>query len=295
MEDLNQRQLVLLVILVSFVTSIATGIITVSLLDYAPPIVTEKVERVIERTVEYVSPAEEEKQEAPVTEIREIVEQRIIDRGDDVIIETEKLSRPLSVLVFNKEGGFRNRGVIISESMVLFPFVSDKDSVFDIKIKEKEDLVEVKVLFSSVNGFSVASISSDDEEEKFLFSSVLNSTPNRGATVLHIGGDQEKEELYVGRVSWLGTDEEDSVVLIGTDGITSATQGSFLVNLKGDIWGVQVSGVMGEYLPVSVVSKAIEDYSNGEEGENVVFEGLENENETDSDSSTDTESEESQG
>jgi hypothetical protein len=293
MEDLNQRQLVLLVILVSFVTSIATGIITVSLLDYAPPIVTEKVERVIERTVEYVSPKEEEKQEEPVTEIREIVEQRIIDRGDDVIIETEKLSRPLSVLVFNREGVFRNRGVIISESMVLFPFVSDKDSVFDVKIKEREDLVEVTVLFSSVNGFSVASISSDDEEEKFLFSSVLDSTPNRGATVLHIGGDQEKEELYVGRVSWLGTDEEESLALIGTDGITSVTQGSFLVNLKGDIWGVQVSGVVGEYLPVSVVSKAIEDYSNGEESENVVFEGLEEENETDSD--TPTESEESQG
>ena len=294
MEDLNQRQLVLLVILVSFVTSIATGIITVSLLDYAPPIVTQKVERVIERTVEYVSPKEEEQEEAPVTEIREIVEQRIIDRGDDIIIETDKLLRPLSVLVFNKEQQFKNRGVIISEDMVLLPFVSEKDSVFDIKIKDREDLVEVSVLFSSVNGFSVASTLPDNEDEKFLFSKDLNSTPNRGATVLHIGGDEEKEELYVGRVSWLERDEDERTVLVGTDGIGSTGLGSFLVNLTGEIWGVQVDEVVGEYLPISIVNKAIEDYRNGEESQDVVFDGLEKDEEDES-STENEEKEESQG
>jgi len=36
-EGLSKSQLILLTILVNFVTSVATGILTVSLLDYAPP------------------------------------------------------------------------------------------------------------------------------------------------------------------------------------------------------------------------------------------------------------------
>src|SRR3989344_1915088 len=64
LEDLNKSQLILLTVLVNFVTSVATGILTVSLLDTAPAIVTQTVNKIVEHTVETVA------QVAPATVVQ---------------------------------------------------------------------------------------------------------------------------------------------------------------------------------------------------------------------------------
>lgn len=53
-EELSKAQLILLTILVNFVMSVATSIMTVSLLDQASPVVTQAISRVVDRTVERV-------------------------------------------------------------------------------------------------------------------------------------------------------------------------------------------------------------------------------------------------
>src|ERR1700749_1538935 len=54
-EDLSKSQLLLLTVLVNFVTSIATGVLTVSLLDQAPATVTQTVNQIVDHTIETIA------------------------------------------------------------------------------------------------------------------------------------------------------------------------------------------------------------------------------------------------
>ena len=55
-EQLSKAQVVLLTLLITFVTSIATGIVTVSLMQQAPPAIAQTVNRVVEHTIEKIVP-----------------------------------------------------------------------------------------------------------------------------------------------------------------------------------------------------------------------------------------------
>ncbi len=55
-EKLTKSQIVLLTLLVSFVTSIATGIVTISLVDQAPTAITQSVSRIVRETVQSAVP-----------------------------------------------------------------------------------------------------------------------------------------------------------------------------------------------------------------------------------------------
>ena len=57
-KDLNKSQLILLAVLLSFITSIATGITTVTLMQQAPASVTVPVNRIIRQTVEKIQQVE---------------------------------------------------------------------------------------------------------------------------------------------------------------------------------------------------------------------------------------------
>lgn len=80
MEHLNKQQLILLALLVSFVTSVATGIVTVSLMDQAPQGITQTINRVVEKTIERVV-TEPAKQTAAV-----VTKETVVVKADDLVI-----------------------------------------------------------------------------------------------------------------------------------------------------------------------------------------------------------------
>ena len=56
MEHLTKAQIVLLTLFVSFVSSMATGIVVVTLMQQAPEPVLQSITRVVEKTIEKVVP-----------------------------------------------------------------------------------------------------------------------------------------------------------------------------------------------------------------------------------------------
>jgi len=77
-EELSKSQLLLLTLLVNFVVAIATSIVTVSLLQEAPPVITQTVNRIVERTVETIVP------DSPTQVVTR--EQTVVVKEEDLVI-----------------------------------------------------------------------------------------------------------------------------------------------------------------------------------------------------------------
>src|SRR3989344_7555995 len=111
LEQLNKSQIILLTLLISFVTSIATGIVTVSLMEQAPPAFTQTVNRIVERTVEKVVPAGQAA--SAVT-----TEKTVVVKESDLIVEAVKKMTPSLVQVYSQasEPVFLGLGIVLDGS-----------------------------------------------------------------------------------------------------------------------------------------------------------------------------------
>lgn len=96
-EHLSKSQIILLTLLVSFVTSIATGIVTVSLMEQAPPVVAQTVNRVIERTIQTVASSTPAKAQAATVVTQE---KTIIVNESQLISDAVKKIEPSIVRVY---------------------------------------------------------------------------------------------------------------------------------------------------------------------------------------------------
>jgi hypothetical protein len=111
-EQLSKSQIVLLTLLVSFVTSIATGIVTVSLMDQAPPVVAQTVNRVIEHTVQTVVPGQ-----AAATAVTQ--EKTVVVKESDLISQAINHINPSVIRLYSSDATsptFLGLGVVLDAS-----------------------------------------------------------------------------------------------------------------------------------------------------------------------------------
>ncbi|MDO8522154.1 MAG: hypothetical protein Q7S08_02610 [bacterium] len=118
-EHLSKSQIVLLTLLVSFVTSIATGIVTVSLMEQAPPSIAQSVNRIVERTVEKVVPGGQTA--AVVTR-----EKTVVVKESDLISQAVERVNPSVVRLYTRDSAsvFLGFGVVVDASGAI---ASDSD------------------------------------------------------------------------------------------------------------------------------------------------------------------------
>ncbi len=95
-EQLSKSQIILLTLLVSFVTSIATGIVTVSLMDQAPPAIAQTINRVIEHTVERVVPGQ-----TAATVVTQ--EKTVVVKEADLVAEAVQKISPSIVRLYSRD------------------------------------------------------------------------------------------------------------------------------------------------------------------------------------------------
>src|SRR3989344_1513902 len=121
MEHLNKQQLILLALLISFVSSIATAIVTVTLMQQAPPIVQQGINQVVQKTIEKIIPIKG----PTVTETR-IVNQEdlivaVISKNTDTVVAISTGADPATGLAGDKMGTgvfLTDDGYIVTDGVV---------------------------------------------------------------------------------------------------------------------------------------------------------------------------------
>jgi len=286
-EELNKTQIILLTLLVSFITSIATGIVTVSLVNQAPPVVTDTIHKVIEKTIERVVPGE---QKATIIENTKTI---VISDQDFIINAIESNSESL-VRVFssvkNKDGSdgeddFAGLGVILStdgEIMMDNSNLSKTGEYFiyfdDLKIKleiignlPENDIVLLKVQLPE----------SETETENLVFKSIKLADSDilkLGQSVISLGGEKSNVVL-TGIVSNLKRDKvpietsvvdeeiieqneedvekESKIIIIEIEtNLHSQLPMGLLIDLDGDVIGVKSKSDF--YIPINLIKQDLD-------------------------------------
>ncbi len=282
-EELNKTQIILLTLLISFVTSIATGIVTVSLVNQAPPVVTDTIHRVIEKTVERVVPGE---QKATIIENTKTI---IISDQDFIIDAIEDNSESLvrvftTVEIKDAEGiitqtdKFVGLGIIISAEgkIIMNSLDLPKDpetTEFFITIKDKKIKLNIIEKLPS-NEITLLTIQPEEAENKYVFKPVKlgNSDALKlGQSIVSIGGKESNvvltgiiSNLKIGELPTLtatstnpiAEDKPKNIILEIETNLDSQLPMGLLIDLDGEIIGFK--STTNFYIPVDLIKQDLD-------------------------------------
>ncbi len=160
-NELNKKQLILLTLLITFVVSIGTGIVTVSLMKQMPPTVPQTINNVIQRTIEKVTTIEQPKDQDKNTKNTFGAK----DQEQLVLIFRKTDSSEVEDKNTEIEKSEVGQGVIISDIGLILAssnIVREKEKYQVLLGKE---MFDVYILKKFDNGFVVLKIGEETETE----------------------------------------------------------------------------------------------------------------------------------
>jgi S1-C subfamily serine protease len=238
-EQLNKSQIVLLTLLVSFVTSIATGIVTVSLMEQAPPAIAQTVNRVIERTVETVAPAPQG-QTAAATVITQ--EKTVVVSETDLISQAVQKVTPAIVRIYdNKEESptFHAIGIVLdTKGSIVTDSASITGSDYTVALSDGTRVRMFVNARDKVSGFAFLqpATTTGNATPTWKPAAIASNKVLLGGTVVAVAG-RTVARIHPGVVT---ATPEDKIVdtNIPTESILP---GSPIINTDGSIVGVSTS------------------------------------------------------
>ncbi len=288
MENLTKQQIILLTLLVSFVTSIATGIVTVALMNQAPIGVTQTINRIVERTIEQVTPPPTNTNTTQAVVKETVVvnaDQQVvgaIDRNSKSVIRIYSTSTdPLTGTVIRNFVGI---GTIITDDGILVTDNEPINSNTDYFTVLENGTTRSLIVLRSKTGEQVAllKIKSDVANPLTLPKAMISNQGDLklGQAIVYIGGET-KNIVATGIVSSFGTIDlkvENATTSTSTS-VTVKTvinsiettlpqnnlvSGGLLLNLTGDLVGIKSTYIDSSktdlFVPSSAINSALSAY-----------------------------------
>lgn len=244
-EKLTKHQIVLLTLLVSFMTSIATGIVTVSLMNQAPPEVTRTINQIVEHTIERVVPApaavvQSQSQGGSVI----TKETTVVVKDDDLVAQSiaQAQKSMVRLVSLNDPDTLLTRGIIIGPKGVV---LADRGSLepmgtvnFQAILSDGSRVPATMRVPVGTSTLAVLDLS--------LASSSMKMTPivltdlsklQLGQSVIRIGGNGG-DTVNVGVIAKLPGSMSDAHKDLVEASVVSGTPGSLLLTIFGEAVGI---------------------------------------------------------
>lgn len=268
MEDLTKTQIVLLCLLVSFVTSIGTGIISYSLLQETPTAVTQTINRVVERTIERVTLGEDK-----ITTPQEV--QTVIVKDSDLVVDAIATAQKSIVRI---DGLTESDTASTTVTTYGIGFIISKDGTIVARERADDAFDSYAATFPNGKIYSLTRTESGGgfvrftvnptKDDTTVFVPVTFGKPSAlvlGETVISISGS-DYPVVSVGRVAGIQKDAAGEVGMIETDILAKdSVRGGPLINISGAVVGFidqSTIGTLTSFKPAGLIEAFISAQNN---------------------------------
>lgn len=252
-KDLNKTQLILLAILLSFVVSIATGIVTVTLMQQASVGTTQTINRVVQQTIEKVVP-----------DYSPGKVQTVIVKEDDLVVDAVKKTRANLTSVFADKDSKESIADAYSLGNGIFLVQSAPiDSTHTYIVKEGASQFELKGTSTSPLGFSLMTVTTPNTVVKDLPKALFGKDTDIriGQTAVLVTRERVRKGIVQTVMSQSlpdGTPSGTNILLL--DPVPDVSMlGAYVVNLEGDVVGIVLpKGEQGlQIIGIDAVTKSL--------------------------------------
>src|SRR3989344_7168019 len=242
-KDLNKAQLLLLAILLSFVTSIVTGITTVTLMQQAPASFTTPVNNVIKQTIEKIQQVE-----------GKTVVQTVVVKEEDLVVDAIAKNKSAAFIVTKDTQDAEGTVTEISAGR---GFAVSADGIVAVD----GNLVPeggVYYLRNDSGKFKADFVSIDKAGFSFLKIGAPLDDKNKLSFTVPTFGDLEKMKigqkvLLLGNIISSYIFENKNINL----NVTKSSAGGLVVNLDGEALGIALFNDITSFAPIKTITDAL--------------------------------------